>query len=173
MPDRTCSVDGCTNGGPFARTWCTKHYMRWVRHGDPLHDVQFRGDDLARFHARTDKDGPAGCWLWTGAVTNSGYASGSSGGKSMLAHRWAYERFVGPIPEGLELDHLCRVTLCVNPTHLEPVTHEENVRRAMPTHCPQGHPYDEENTHMRPDRGFRECLTCRREQSRSRRATPT
>lgn len=167
----TCAVDGCEKGGQMARGWCSMHYARWRKYGDPLRDVQFRGDDEARFWSKVDKT--SGCWLWTGAVTGSGYGSGSAGGKAVLAHRWAYELMVGPIPEGLEIDHLCRVTLCVNPAHLEPVTHDENVRRAMVTHCPAGHPYDEENTYVRPDRGSRECRVCLREQRRSRRVKAT
>lgn len=75
-----------------------------------------------------------GCWLWTASLTGDGYGRISLGGKfgpMGLAHRVAYELLVGPIPEGLELDHLCRVRRCVNPEHLEPVTHAENVRRAQ------------------------------------------
>ena len=79
-----------------------------------------------------------------------------------LAHRVAYELQVGPIPVGLQLDHLCRVRSCVNPAHLEPVTSAENTRRglrAMKTHCPQGHPYAGENLLIRPT-GQRRCRTC-------------
>jgi hypothetical protein len=93
-------------------------------------------------------------------------------------HRVAYELLVGPIPEGLELDHLCRNTRCVNPEHLEPVTGRENLMRAVSswaaknaakTHCPQGHPYDEENTKVKRD-GGRACRACGREFMRRKRA---
>lgn len=71
----------------------------------------------------------SGCWLWTGTVMSSGYGGLSWFSRSALAHRIAYDLFVGPIPNGLTIDHRCRVKLCVNPEHLEPVTNAENVRR--------------------------------------------
>jgi len=80
-----------------------------------------------RFFAKVDKGGPGGCWLWVGS-NNGRYPVFPKGGR--YAHRWSYEHHVGPIPEGYEIDHLCRVTLCVNPTHLEAVTPQENKRRA-------------------------------------------
>ena len=87
-----------------------------------------------------------------------------------LAHRFAYETFVGPIPEGLTIDHLCRIRHCVNPEHLEAVTDRVNILRgegisaqhARATHCPQGHPYDLINTYVAPD-GDRDCRDCRRQ----------
>lgn len=90
------------------------------------------------------------CVLWTGATNGVGYGMRKIGGKTFLTHRLAYEEAYGPIPAGLELDHLCRTPLCMNPDHLEAVTHAENVRRgngwsgvhARKTHCPRGHPYD-------------------------------
>lgn len=69
------------------------------------------------------------CWLWTGAKTGDDYGVIIEGGRKVGAHRWLYERLVGPVPEGLDLDHLCRRHDCVNPDHLEPVTHQENIRR--------------------------------------------
>lgn len=103
-----------------------------------------------------------GCWLWTGDANNVGYGKVRRNGKAHRAHRYAYEQLVGPIPEGLTLDHLCRVRLCVNPAHLEPVTLRENVMRgtsvtainAKKTHCPRGHEYD------RIYAGHRKCQTC-------------
>ncbi len=107
-----------------------------------------------------------GCWLWTGSVGKTGY--GRLGGPGTSAHRRSYMMAVGPIPDGLELDHLCRVRCCVNPDHLEPVTHQENVRRGISghleratTHCPKGHPYDDKNTYHTPA-GKRDCRECRR-----------
>ena len=120
------------------------------------------------------------CWLWTAgrAGTYGGFFVGEGEKRRTYAHRWAYEFCVGPIPEGLQLDHLCRVRLCVNPDHLEPVTRRENVirgaapaqaayRQKRKTHCPKGHPYDEANTYewaRRP--GQRYCVECNRVRSR-------
>ena len=115
-----------------------------------------------------------GCWLWTGGIADNGYAHFSFDGKGVLAHRWAYQYFIGePIPDGLEPDHLCRNRSCVNPWHLEVVTHPVNCQRGEgaqfqrdKTHCPQGHPYDEENTYRRLDRPQRNCKICKREADR-------
>ena len=112
---------------------------------------------------------PHGCWIWQASTTHNGYGQFWVGGRMVKAHRFAYEMFVGPIPEGLELDHLCRVRNCVNPAHMEPVTHAENVRRgesfsainAGKTHCPHGHAYDAENTYVKPN-GWRHCRACQR-----------
>lgn len=111
------------------------------------------------------------CWTHEGKRNTKGYGVDTAKralGESILVHRRVYEALVGPIPAGLELDHLCRVRSCYNPSHLEPVTHAENMRRSkafltVKTHCPQGHPYDEENTYSRPgDREGRMCKACNR-----------
>jgi HNH endonuclease len=101
------------------------------------------------------------CALWTGAVTSSGYGSLRHEGRTVQAHRKAWEDANGPIPDGLHIDHLCRNRLCINPEHLEPVTPGENTRRArrIVTHCPQGHEYTEANT-LRNGNGNRYCRTC-------------
>ena len=86
--------------------------------------------------------------------------------KRVRAHRWAFENAYGPVPVGLEIDHLCRNQACVRPDHLEAVTHLENMRRSEPTHrthCPQGHPYDEANTYIFKSNGSwrsRQCRKC-------------
>lgn len=109
------------------------------------------------------------CWDWIGAATKKGYGITSRNGKRIQATRAAYELWRGPVAEGLELDHLCRRPCCINPWHLEPVTRRENLMRstsfaavhAAKTHCPQGHPYSEENTYVR--KGMRHCRTCHRD----------
>ena len=101
------------------------------------------------------------CWMWTGE-THQGY--GKYGGR--VAHREAYKRLIGEIPVGLELDHLCRRPGCVNPLHLQPVSHAENRRRRYiaQTHCKHGHEFTPENTRVR--NGSRHCRACQREATR-------
>jgi hypothetical protein len=103
------------------------------------------------------------CWLWT-ASTQRGYgAFAVRAGKLIRAHRFSYELLVGPIPEGLVIDHLCRVRACVNPAHMEVVTMGENTARSnrakTQTHCKRGHAFSPENTYNRPD-GARVCRVC-------------
>lgn len=110
-----------------------------------------------------------GCWDWPGATTSNGYGvvgRGRRGEGNALVHRAVYEEMVGPIPNGLHLDHLCRNRRCCRPDHLEAVTQAENNRRqaGARTTCPAGHPYDGQTN------GSRRCLTCHRDRERSRRA---
>lgn len=166
-----CLIERCTgaaNVAGTARGFCSKHYTRLQRHGDPLWEPPGREE---RFWAKVDKNGPNGCWLWTGAKTGAGYGAFST--KAALAHRLSYEMLVGPIPAGLVLDHLCRVTACVNPGHLEPVTNRINVLRGTAptaafhwaTHCIHGHEFTPDNTYLRPS-GGRSCRACSRRSSR-------
>lgn len=124
-----CTISGC--GRPHqARGWCTLHYDRWRTHGDPLELKGSHGDPAGRFWAYVPDRPDDGCWLWTGH-TNGSYGVFWDGERHRLTHRFAYELVLGPIPEGLVLDHLCRTPRCVRPDHLEPVTQQENVRRAF------------------------------------------
>jgi hypothetical protein len=109
-----------------------------------------------------------GCWTWTGNVcSTTGYGRLGFNGALLSAHRVAYELEHGAIPDGLVIDHLCRVRTCVNPAHLESVTIRENTlrgegptaRRAKATACERGHAFDAANTIMQ--RGYRLCRTCR------------
>ena len=106
------------------------------------------------------------CIRWTGTIDSDGY--GRLGGR--LAHRVAYEKAVGEIPTGLELDHVCRNKACVNPAHLEPVSRMENMRRryVVQTRCAHGHVLDGENTYRRPN-GHRDCRACSRQRQQKHR----
>ena len=129
-----------------------------------------------RFMDKVSPEPNSGCWLWTAFVNPGGYGTFWMGDKLTMAHRTAYKMFVGEIPDGLELDHLCRVRSCVNPDHLEAVTSQENSQRGKSanrekTHCPQGHEYSAENTYVTPS-GHRQCRECqdrRRAEYRARR----
>ncbi len=123
-------------------------------------------------HIRFDENGH---WLWTAYRNRDGYGTLGKGGKyggMMLAHRASYELFVGRIPKGTEIDHLCRTPACVNPMHLEVVIHKVNLHRgsgfasveAAKTHCPQGHAYEGDNVVIYA--GSRVCRICHNEQSR-------
>lgn len=108
------------------------------------------------------------CWEWTGPLDNHGYAKAGVYNKDIKVHRFVYEHFIGPIPEGLVLDHLCFNKKCVRPAHLEPVTQRVNVQRhfARQTHCRHGHLFDEANTYIHS--GRRKCRTCHRINERER-----
>lgn len=131
---------------------------------------------IPRFEAKIARaDG--GCWQWTGAVSTGGYGTFNLGRDAEgdyrygYAHRLSYQLYVGPIPDGLTIDHLCRNKRCVNPDHLEPVTARENMlrgsspgARAVRTgRCPKGHPYD-----SRSASGTQRCRTCDNEGQRMR-----
>lgn len=116
-----------------------------------------------------------GCWEWAMGRWRGGYGQIRREGKNWQAHRWVYHSLIGPLTEGLVLDHLCRVTHCVNPDHLEEVTHAENILRgdgvaatnAQKTHCLRGHEYNEENTRTSGARkNHRQCRTCGRDRMR-------
>ncbi len=155
---------------------------------NPAHLAVVRLPLEERFMAYVEPLPECGCWLWIGHT--NGKAGAREYGKfrvdtvrhapALLAHRVAYELFRGPIPSGMHLDHLCRVPLCVNPFHLDPVTNLINTRRgnsgkhqASRTHCPQGHPYDAENTLLIEQRRGkyhsinRMCRECSRQRRRA------
>ena len=126
-------------------------------------------DIRERFEGYLNRDGASGCWTWTGLTQPNGYGVFYVAKRPLRAHRVSYELHVGPIPPGLQIDHLCRVRNCVNPDHLEPVTARENSRRAMRTRCVNGHEFTAENTYMHA--GKRHCRTCRRIRQRGKEAS--
>lgn len=130
----------------------------------------------ARFWPKVAIGNAHDCWEWQAFVRPDGYGHFWIPARKLMigSHRVAYELAVGPIPEGLQLDHLCRNTRCCNPAHLEPVTQAENARRSIPrcaklTHCKRGHPLSGSNVHVNP-KGQRICRTCKREGQRRIRA---
>lgn len=176
-----CTIDGCKSPHK-AYGWCDAHYRRWQRHGDPNIQGKRRakGTPDERFWGYVDFNGPTPsrhpalgrCWLWTGFVDpRTGYGQHGVGRNPKPAHTWGYERYIAPIPEGMEPDHLCRNRTCVRFLgHLEPVTRSENLRRAFAarfaeglrkTHCPHGHPYTDDNVYHTKG-GGRSCKACRR-----------
>lgn len=198
MEKSTCSVDDCVSPGT-TRGLCSKHYSRLRRHGDVNFEKGYgpaKTDPMVRFWAKVNKDGPliesrpdlGPCWLWT-AATTYGYGAFGEGGRhdrrGWGAHRFAYVRLVGAVPDGLSLDHLCHTYAvgcvggnrclhrrCVNPDHLEPVTQLENVVRGQSiandwagrTHCDYGHEFMPENTYQLPasSGSGRRCRICQR-----------
>ena len=123
----------------------------------------------------------SGCWAWLGGMLSCGYGYLKIDGKNRLAHRIAYELAIGPIPDGLQIDHLCRVRSCINPNHLEPVTQQVNIRRGdagkatgarnrAKTHCLNGHPFSGANLYIKKS-GARGCRACHRDRMRRLKCT--
>lgn len=123
---KTCSIDGC--GKPSrARSWCRMHYQRWQKHGDPL-GAAYQGPEAA-FLAKTEPlVGDPGCLIWTGGTDRDGYGQLGVNGRTVKAHRYAWERERGPIPDGMTIDHTCWERSCVNPEHLRLATRADNNR---------------------------------------------
>jgi hypothetical protein len=127
-------------------------------------------NELERFWPKV-RVTPFGCWVWTAYRNSGGYGQFSVDGTGKRAHRVAYEHFVGSIPEGLQIDHICRRRECVNPAHMEPVTNRENslrgvsfsAKNARKTHCKHGHEFSKANTMIfrrKPSGIHRMCRVC-------------
>ena len=123
---KTCSVEDCEKRH-VARGLCSMHWQRWQRHGDPLGGSERYATPEEAFLARTEPIvGDPGCLIWTGSLNSDGYGGLRVNGRMVRAHRYAWERELGPIPDGMEVDHECWERSCVNVDHLRLATHAEN-----------------------------------------------
>ena len=176
MTNRMCWVGSCRE--PYDK-WgmCTAHEKQWLLE-HPRIKTRYHGTNDDRFQKYVEVGHGGwgatreGCWHWLSSLSDHGYGlfgKSQGDGKSALvrAHRYSYELYTGPIPEGMDLDHLCRVRPCVNPEHLEAVLPATNILRgtgpsavhAVKTHCPQKHLYSPENTKISTS-GARICRKC-------------
>ncbi len=173
MPDVSCAVPECDRP-QYCKGLCDPHYRRKTRTGrvgGPI-GKRINGSPERRFWPKVNKDGPipdrcpelGPCWIFTAKAHNAkGYYQFRVGDRMKAAHRVSWELVVGPIPDGLQLDHLCMVKSCVNPAHLEPVTNQVNAKRAgflkWRATCIEGHAMDADNVRI-TETGIRVCRTC-------------
>ena len=120
---KQCSIDGCERTNNIRRGWCNAHYLQWRKYGDPLKRSRFDNPEES-FAARTEWQGD--CLVWTGTRNASGHGRIRVDGKMPMAHRYAWEREHGPIPDGVFIDHICQNPPCVNVEHLRLATIQEN-----------------------------------------------
>lgn len=155
MKTTTCTHEGCTSPAKKTRRLCQAHVTEYARLG-----IRSLRTAEQRFEMKYEI-ADSGCWQWTAFITRDGYGRFRLDGAWTDAHRAAYRLFVGSIPDAYEVDHLCMNRTCVNPAHLEAVTHDENMRRQgeRQTHCKRGHEYTPENTRYARN-GGRYCKAC-------------
>lgn len=136
---KSCAINGCTNRGPYKRGWCGTHYWRWREHGNPesLYQPKHSTPEDS-FAARTEWQGE--CLVWTGGDNGLGYGRMRVSGSLMYAHRYAWERVNGAIPDGLEIDHTCHNPACCNVEHLRLADRKNNManRRGAQTNSSSG-----------------------------------
>jgi hypothetical protein len=169
----------------FCACGCGNPVLARGRHYLPGHFLRMQDHDLlaALLWPKVDQNGPlpeyrpdlGPCWIFTGRISSEGYGVFDVHGVGVRAHMASFLITTGTLPDGLDLDHLCRVRKCVRPSHLEPVTRQVNVLRGVSpvarqvavTHCPAGHPYDEQNTYVK--HGHRGCRACDAARAREKR----
>lgn len=161
-----CSVTGCTLPA-ITRGLCANHYYRWKKYRNPYHQKPTPEERF--FRAMIVEKG--GCWVWIGKTDKNGYGRFFADGHQIMAHRWAYKQWIGPVSDDKHLDHFyCENPPCVNPSHVRSVTPRENTLRSLSpaainlakTHCPQGHLYEGDNLIWQNSKGkiSRVCKTC-------------
>lgn len=177
MNKQLCIVPDCDRT-TVAKGLCHKHWKRMRSNGTlELQRRNYKGmDEQERFWMYVNKQGkphpifPTPCWEWTGSLIKGGYAlfrlssTNPSQQEKILAHRYSFELTYYPIPEGMEIDHMCKTRHCVNPDHLDLVTRQENIDRSQKSECLRGHPYSPENTKIkRSGKGYkRVCQLCQK-----------
>src|SRR5688572_7525736 len=186
---KPCCVEGCERPSR-KRRMCTLHYQRWQTHGEAglhVHYTKPSKPAEERFWSKVNKDGPVPqnrpdlgpCWIWLGSCDSGGYGTFNYNDLTVSAHKFIYKATYEEIPPNKQIDHLCRARNCVNPTHLEVVTQQENFERGKgpavlaagrqkriqqakeQTHCPHGHLFSPENTYINTKRS-RVCRECKR-----------
>ena len=168
-----CAIRDCP-GEFYLRGYCRPHYECMLQYGDPIFEPR-RKPPVERFLAKVEQNGPKGCWIWNGNLSGGrdgcSYGFFWSGEHMLLSHRFAYQTWVGPIPETYQVHHKCHNTRCVNPEHLVAVTPEVNQEYEYTdqTTCNKGHPYNLLNTRLYRGK-YRECRVCARERATRYRA---